>query len=328
MARSLQKRNSAAKGAMRWRALFKFGILALAVVPNLCLDRALAADKITVGVLPITDLAPIYLGVAKGFFTAQNLDVTLQTAQGGAELVAPVMTGQREFGFSNVTSLLIAQTRGLDIVAVAAGASSTGEQGRDFGAIIVPGESLLRTAKDLEGKTTAVNALKSFADTSTRAAVRKAGGDDSKIRFVELGFPDMPAALANKLIDAAWIVEPFLTLAKEQGAKVIAWHLADTAPHLMIAVYFTSGDYARQHPDMVKRFKAAIIESLAYADGHPDEIRAIVPTYTRISKDLIGKLTLPRWPTEMNRESTAILADLSVKDGLVSKKPDLNAFFR
>ncbi|HEY6258937.1 MAG TPA: hypothetical protein VIY51_24435 [Xanthobacteraceae bacterium] len=82
------------------------------------------------------------------------------------------------------------------------------------------------------------------------------------------------------------------------------------------------------HPDTVKRFKAAINESLAYADEHPDEVRAIVPTYTRISKELIGKLTLPRWPTEMNRKSTEILADLSVKDGLVSKQPDLNAFFR
>jgi hypothetical protein len=30
----------------------------------------------------------------------------------------------------------------------------------------------------------------------------------------------------------------------------------------------------------------------------------------------------------MNRKSTETLADLSVKDGLVTKKPDLAAFFR
>jgi NitT/TauT family transport system substrate-binding protein len=317
----------AAAGSRRAQALSGFAIPLVAALIAAS-GAARAADRITVGVIPITDVAPIYLGVAKGFFAAQGLDVTLQTAQGGAELVTPVMTGQREFGFSNVTSLLIAQTRGLDIVAVAAGASSTGEQGRDFGAIVVPGESPLKTARDLEGRTIAVNNLKNFADTSTRAAVRKAGGDDSKVRFVELAFPDMPAALANKLVDAAWLVEPFLTVAKEQGARPIAWHLADTAPNLMIAVYFTSGTYAQAHPDAVKRFKVAINESLAYADGHPDEIRAIVPTYTRISKELIGKLTLPRWPTEMNRKSTEILADLSVKDGLVTKKPDLNTFFR
>jgi NitT/TauT family transport system substrate-binding protein len=305
----------------------KSAIWALAAVPLVC-GSARAADKVTVGVIPITDVAPIYLGVAKGFFGKENLDVTLQTAQGGAELVTPVMTGQREFGFSNISSLLIAQTRGLDIVAIAAGASSTGEAGRDFGAIIAPGDSALKSAKDLEGRTVAVNNLKNIGDTSVKAAVRKAGGDDSKIKFVELAFPDMPAALNNRLVDAAWIVEPFLTVAKEQGAKVLAWNLIDTAPNLMIAVYFTSGKYAVEHPDTVKRFTAAMNESLSFADSHSDEVRAIVPTYTRISKELIGKLTLPRWPTDMNRKSTETLAELSVKDGLVTKKPDLTAFFR
>jgi NitT/TauT family transport system substrate-binding protein len=313
--------------AMRRNTPLKLALLVLAAAPLLA-DGARAADKVTVGVIPITDVAPIYLGVAKGFFTKQNLDVTLQTAQGGAELVTPVMTGQREFGFSNISSLLIAQTRGLDIVALAAGASSTGEPGRDFGAIIAPGDSALKSAKDLEGKTVAVNNLKNIGDTSVKAAVRKAGGDDSKLKFVELAFPDMPAALNNKLVDAAWIVEPFLTVAKGQGAKVLAWNLVDTAPNLMIAVYFTSGQYAKEHADTVKRFKTAMNESLAYADTHSDEVRAIVPTYTRISKEMIDKLTLPRWPTEMNRQSTEILADLSLKDGLVTKKPDLAAFFR
>jgi NitT/TauT family transport system substrate-binding protein len=310
------------------KVLFNLVACALAAAPIAAPGRATAADKITVGVLPITDVAPIYLGVQKGFFTRQNLDVTLQIAQGGAELVTPVMTGQREFGFSNVTSLLMAQTRGLDIVAVAAGASSTGEQGRDFGAIVVPGESPLKTAKDLEGKTVAVNNLKNFSDISTKASIRKAGGDDSKVKFVELAFPEMPAALANKLVDAAWIVEPFLTIAREQGARVIAWDLADVAPNLMIAVYFTSGKYVLEHADTLQRFKLAMNEALAYADRNPDEVRAIIPTYTRISKELIGKLTLPRWPIEMNRKSTEIVADLSVREGLVTKKPDLNAFFR
>jgi NitT/TauT family transport system substrate-binding protein len=312
---------------MRRETLLTFALFAMAAVP-LLFGSALAADKVTVGVIPITDVAPIYLGVAKGFFTKQNLDVTLQTAQGGAELVTPVMTGQREFGFSNISSLLIAQTRGLDIVALAAGASSTGEKGRDFGAIIAPGDSPLKSAKDLEGKTVAVNNLKNIGDTSVKAAVRAAGGDDQKLKFVELAFPDMPAALNNKLVDAAWIVEPFLTIAKGQGAKVLAWNLVDTAPNLMIAVYFTSGQYAKEHADTVKRFKIAMNESLAYADTHSDEVRAIVPTYTRISKEMIDKLTLPRWPTEMNRKSTEILADLSLKDGLVTKKPDLAALFR
>ena len=60
----------------------------------------------------------------------------------------------------------------------------------------------------------------------------------------------------------------------------------------------------------------------------PDEVRAAVPTFTRVSKELIGKLTLPRWPTAMNIKSTETLADLSQKEGLTEKKADVAKFFK
>jgi NitT/TauT family transport system substrate-binding protein len=93
----------------------------------------------------------------------------------------------------------------------------------------------------------------------------------------------------------------------------------------MIAVYFASVQYANANPDMVKRFKAAITESLAYADAHTDEVRQIIPTYTRITPEIAAKITLPKWPTEMNRASTQVLADDALEDGLITKKADVAA---
>src|SRR5690349_14701590 len=65
-------------------------------------------DKVTTGVIAIVDVAPIYLGKQQGFFSKRNIDLTLQTAQGGAAIVPSVLNGQYQFGFSNVTSLLLA----------------------------------------------------------------------------------------------------------------------------------------------------------------------------------------------------------------------------
>ena len=93
----------------------------------------------------------------------------------------------------------------------------------------------------------------------------------------------------------------------------------------MIAVYFASVQYANANPDIVKRFKAAITESLAYADSHADEVRQIIPTYTRISQEIAGKIILPIWPTEMNRASTQAMADDALESGLISKKADVAA---
>src|SRR6266496_905076 len=191
-------------------------------------------DKVTVGVIPIVDVAPIYLGKQLGYFSDAKIDLTLQQTQGGAAIVPAVVSGQYQFGFSNMTSLLIAQSKGLPLKVVAAGNSSTGQAGADFGAVVVPQDSPIHTAKDLEGRSVAVNNLNNIGDTTVRASVRKAGGDPSKVKFTELAFPDMPAALAGHRVDAAWVVEPFLTVATQQGNRVVAWNFVDTAPNLMI----------------------------------------------------------------------------------------------
>jgi NitT/TauT family transport system substrate-binding protein len=283
------------------------------------------ATKLTVGTIAIVDVAPIYLGKAKGFFTEQNLDVTLQAGSGGAVTIPAVVSGQDQFGFANVTSLLVAQTKGLPVKVVAAGNSSTGTEGSDFAAIVTPADSPIKTAKDLEDKTVAVNNLNNVGDTTVRASVRKAGGDATKVKFVEIAFPDMPAALAAKRIQAAWVVEPFLTVTRNAGNRVVSWNLVDTAPNMMVAAYFTTTAYAGKNPDVVKRFTTAMEKSLQYASDHPDEARAALATYTKITADVAAKITLPKWPTTINRESTQTLADLILSDKLVTKAPDVPA---
>lgn len=74
---------------------------------------ARAADKLSVAVIPIGDCAPIYLGISKGFFAKQNLELDLSTAGGGAAIIPGVLSGQMQFGFSNIPSMPIAQTKGL-----------------------------------------------------------------------------------------------------------------------------------------------------------------------------------------------------------------------
>jgi NitT/TauT family transport system substrate-binding protein len=70
-----------------------------------------------------------------------------------------------------------------------------------------------------------------------------------------------------------------------------------------VAVYFASEQLLRDDPDLAKRFTEAMNESLAYADAHPDEARQVLTTYTQIEEAVIGDLTLPKWPSEINRES-------------------------
>ena len=280
--------------------------------------------KLTVAVIAIVDVAPIYLGKAKGFFAAENLEVTIQNTLGGAASVPGVVSGQSQFAFANMVSLLLGHAKGLPLKVVAAGNFSTGKP-EDFGGIVVPAGSPVKTLKDLEGKTLSVNQLNNIVGVGVRAAMRKAGADPDKLKLIEIPFPEMPAALGQARVDAACVVEPFLTVARNQGATVLDWNFVDTAPGLMIAAYFTTTDYAQHNPDVVKHFTAAINKSLTYASEHPDDARAILLTYTKIEKPIADKLNLPKWTPQIDRASIDVLADLMVQDKLLTGKPDVAA---
>ncbi|MDL5199900.1 ABC transporter substrate-binding protein [Streptomyces sp. ALI-76-A] len=283
---------------------------------------------VKVGIIPIVDVAPLYLGQKKGFFSSRGIELEMVSAQGGAAIIPGVVRGQFQFGFSNTTSLMVAQVKGVPVRSVVNGAASNGKVGADVTGVAVKKDSPVKSARDLAGRTVAVNTLQNIGDTTVRESVRQAGGDPSKVEFVEIPFDQMPAALDGGRVDAAWMGEPSMTVAKAQGARVVASPFAETDPRLTVATYFTSAQVEKQNPGLVKDFAAAMTESLRYATDHPDEARQILTTYTKISGDVLKRLTLPGWPPDIDLPSLRKLASLSEKDGLFGdEKPDLDALF-
>ncbi|MFK4639433.1 ABC transporter substrate-binding protein [Paenarthrobacter histidinolovorans] len=281
-------------------------------------------EKIQVGIIPIVDVAPIYLGQEQGFFKDEGLALELVPAQGGAAIVPAVTSGTMDFGFSNISSMLLAKLRGLDVKIVSAGASSTGQEGKDFGAILVKKDSAISSGADLAGKTVAVNTLNNINDTTVRASIRKAGGDPSAVKFVELAFPDMQAALERGQVDAIQVVEPFLTTGTGAGDKVLASNYVDAADGLTVGAYFTTAAAAASNPELVEKFSAAMEKSLKYAQDNPDAVRKILPTYTKIDAATAEKLTLPDFADQINRASVEKLVALSKGDELLTSDVNLD----
>ncbi|MEU4236280.1 ABC transporter substrate-binding protein [Actinoplanes sp. NPDC026619] len=283
-----------------------------------------AGVKVDVGVIAIIDVAPIYLGKAKGFFAKRGIDLSLTAEQGGGPIVKGVIAGKYQFGFSNVTSLMAAQSDGAPLKAVASGVASTGRAGRDFSAVVVRDGSPIHTAKDLVGKKIGVNILKNIGDTTVRQSVRKAGGDATDLKFQAIPFPQMAGALRAGKVDAAWVVEPQLSEILTSGGNVVASNFVDTAADLTVALYFTSQATIARDPKLVADFTDAIRESLDYSAGHPEEVRDIVGTYAPINDTVRISMILPSWPENINRTSLEKVAQLGHKDGIFKKTPSLD----
>jgi NitT/TauT family transport system substrate-binding protein len=278
--------------------------------------------KISVGVIPTADMAPLYLGIEKGFFREEKLDVTPKTAEGGAAIVPAVVSGSDQIGYSNFVSLMTAADKGLPVVALAPAASVGDDPEKDVAQVVVKKGSAIKQAKDLNGKTIALNSLKNLGEVVVRESVAKAGGDPDSLKFTELPYADMNAALEQGRVDAIWQLEPFLTSAKADGAQRIVSSFVGAVPNSTLGAYFTTKKYAGENPDVVERFDRAIAKSLEYASTHTDEVRTVVQKTLKVPASTAKTMNLPVWTADMTEATVKPVGDLAKKYGVIEQAPD------
>jgi len=275
-------------------------------------------EQIDVGIIPIVAIAPLALGVEKGFFDEEGLNVELHVAQGGAALVPAVSSGQYKFAFSNNLSVMLARAQGLPVRIVSAANSAGTAPDPIEEALAVPADSPIKSVEDLAGKTVAVNTLNNIVHLANLRTLEEAGVDPSSVKFIEVGFPDMPLALEEGRVDAADVAEPFLTQVKQAGGTVIAEPFRVLQPNLYISSWFTTDQFIEQNPGCVEGFVTALNRSKEYATENPDEVRALIPELLGVDEQLAQEIALAYWPTGLpEEESLEVLGDAAVDYGVL-----------
>jgi NitT/TauT family transport system substrate-binding protein len=280
--------------------------------------------RVKIALLPVADVAPVYLGMKKGFFRAEKLELEPQFAQGGAAIVPSVMANEVQFGFGNNVSLMVARTRGLPLRIVSAGVNAAQSEQEAANALLVTKKSGIASVEDLAGKTFAVTTLEQLGEVTIKATLDKHGVDTTNLKFLEVPFPDMNAALEQGRVDVAWQAEPFITIGRQQGLRSVADPMFETSPNLSIATYFGADPYLDKHPEVARAFARAMKKSLDYARANPDEARAIIPSYSQIKGKVLESIQLANWSSELNVESIRHTYDLARKYRVVEKDIDLN----
>jgi NitT/TauT family transport system substrate-binding protein len=281
-----------------------------------------------VGVIPIADVAPLYLGMEKGFFEDEQLTIKPQLAEGGAAITPAVVSGDFQIGFSNTISLLIAASQDLPVEIISQGVLAGKTEKDAWADLLVLKDGPIKEPKDLEGKTIAVNTLKNICEVTIKASLEKEGVAVDRLKFTEVPFPDMNAALESGRVDGACVVEPFVSQGKAGASRGIDPFYVRTAPDLTVATYFTSKQYAQENADVVDRFVEAMNKSLTYAQSHPDEVRDVLLDYTEIPPEAAEQIKLPVWRPDLNEPTIELLSRLSVKYGLIDEQPDLDELIR
>jgi NitT/TauT family transport system substrate-binding protein len=283
-----------------------------------------AGEQATVRVQDTAGVPSAFLeyGVQEGFFKQRGLDVQVTPSQGGATVVPAVIAGDTDIGGSNLVSVLLAQGKGVPVKIVAPGTFVRGTREQDFSAIIAAGDSDIRSPKDLEGKTLAVNTLKNVAEVTAKASLAKQGVDVSSIELAEIDFPDMNGALSQGRVDAAFQIEPFVSLGVKEGHRIVDRPYVGTKPGLQIGCYFTSEQYLNENQDVVERFREGLAETARAISDDPGSFREFLPKASEIPPPAAKKAVLPAWKADNDQASLELTAELMERYGVTDEKPD------
>lgn len=299
-------------------ALLCAGLTMSAIAPGEAADEA-KLETARVGLLPNAETAAMRLGLEKGFFKEAGIDLQITDTSSGAAAITALIAGQFDVVFANTVSVMQGRDKGLPLIMIAAASTSTGVDGKDFSALVVSSKNTMKSAKELSGKTVASNTVKNIGEITARLSVAKAGGDGASIKVVEMPFSNMEQALEEQQIDAAWMVEPFHTTALEHGLRDIASNYVDTAPGLTAASFVSTDGIVAGKAEMTKRLRQAIAKTADYANSHPEEIRALIPTFTKITPEIANRFVIPRYDAEVNAASLEAMLPEMIKLDMISK---------
>jgi NitT/TauT family transport system substrate-binding protein len=314
-------------GAMLDRLLV-LGLVAVALAVAGCGDdddsgagEAEGPTAITVGTLPIANAAPMYLGMEKGFFEEERLKIKPQVGEGGAALMPMLLSGDAQFAFVGVIPAITAVAKDLPVKIVTSSDDAAETEEEDWQTLVVPKGSSIKSVEDLPGKTVGVNALRGLAEVVISRSLEKQGVDPGEVELLEVPFPDMPAALEQKRVDAALLTEPFLSAVLAEGGTQIDAPSVETLPGFPNGVYVASEQYIAENGDVVDRFERAMNKSLEYAEANPEEVRRIIPTYTETPKAAVAEMRLPVFDAELDQDGIELEADLTAKYGIIEEAP-------
>jgi NitT/TauT family transport system substrate-binding protein len=280
--------------------------------------------EVSVGLLPVAVTGAMVAGIEQGFFEDRGLDVTIETGQGGAALLPAVVSGGMEFATSNPVSLLQAREEGLDVRVVGHWTSTWAEGDEDVNGVVASRDSGVTSAAGLAGRRIAVNTLNGMGQLTIDEAIRQDGGDPADTTYVELPFPDMPAALDGGNVDAVWVPEPFLSQLAAAGHPVASYSSKESVPGHPTQLFFTSGQLVESDPELVEDFTAALEETLTWADENPDAVRTAGAEFLELPAGALDEVRIEEFGTDLRREQIERMGELMVDAGLLEDEADID----
>jgi NitT/TauT family transport system substrate-binding protein len=319
------------------RFIYKLAYCLLAVIPVAALASCSSGGSgtvatgappeqrtIVVDAVPTADEAGLYIAYDNGYFAQQGLNVVIKSINGG-ELGMPLLQdGQAQIVAGNYVSFILAQLAGnyqgkpIDMRIIANGSlMQPGNQ-----ALYVMPDSRFKTVRDLQkyGATVGLNTPDNIGQVLLGSLFQENGLSLKRIHQVYNAFPLLLPMLAKGQIDAAWLPEPFGTIAEQQlGAVQLADFDQGSLQNFPIGCYIATKQWVQNNPNTVAAFLRAFQEGQQVADTDRAAVEAALEKHAGATAVIASTMTLDTYPLTMDVPTMQRVSDAMYEFGLIRR---------
>ncbi|UBU15303.1 ABC transporter substrate-binding protein [Nonomuraea gerenzanensis] len=287
-------------------------------------SSGLEKTELLVGVVPVPSSASLFIAEKRGFFKEEGLTVKTEIIQAPTAVMPKIVNGSMDAFMTSYVVLMTINDSGAAKLKLF---QHTMGGAPNVSGVVVAKGSPIKSVTDLKGKTVAVNVLKALGQTVTNAHLQEAGVKPEEVKFVPVSFADQLGALSTGKVDAAWLVEPFLSAAKKGGATQIVDTTSGVTEGVPIDGWGVTEQWLAKYPKTAEAFHRALAKAQEVAGADRRAIDEVVPTYTQIPAETAAAMTLGTFTMEPDKASVQKLADLMHGYGYLKAKVDVATLF-
>jgi len=280
-------------------------------------QAAPALQPIKIGVLPNDDMVSVLYAQQSGMFKAAGLDVMLdKSSPNGSAIATAVAAGAYDIGKSSITPMFDAHLHGLNFVII--GTAALYQSSKPYVGFIVPIDSPIKVAKDLGQGPTGVSFVHDLGQLAVYKEIDDAGGDYKSTQFVDLPMTASTAAIESKRVVAAEISFPPAQAALDTGKVRFIPAYNTFGSQYIFSIWFTTSDYAKKHPDVVKTFARVVANAARGTNSHPKETAPMLAAFSGIPQATIERMPRVTNGTSVYAAGIQPLIDAEAKYGFIA----------
>ncbi|HLH22425.1 MAG TPA: ABC transporter substrate-binding protein [Chloroflexota bacterium] len=214
-----------------------------------------------------------FVGVDKGFYEEQGLDLDVQTFRSAADMVPLLATGRMDVGHGSTNpGFYNALASGIPVKIVTdVTLMRAPEPGIHNSMSLIVRKDLVdsgqvRGVADLRGRKVAINGTGNLNHLQLKEVLAYNGLTLGDVDVTQVPFPDQMSALGNGAIDAGITVDPFITLAEARGIAVPIFDVGQAMPGRPAQQLFYGPEFIQTQPDVGKRFIVGYLKALRYLE--------------------------------------------------------------